>query len=160
MWGKGLFILSTFLLAYVLAEFVFHPDRQQAWEKRSTWGLIAHAGAFGAISAVLFLPLLNQGLMWWYIIFLSAVHFLMDQYRVAWLGEGKDADAVYALTALGQAFWVGVLAWYGRRPDALETDAMWLRVPGYPSGLVPLIGVVLLLTAARRRARRFVMNQP
>ncbi len=151
--GKAAFLFGNFLFAHLVAEFVAHTEKLWAWEKRSTWGLLAHAAIYAGVSVVLFLPLLNQGLMWWYIIFLASLHVFLDRVRLGLLEARKDPDAVFVLQQGAHLFWMIFLTWYGRRPDAIDTGSMWLRLPGYPGWVLPAILCAGAVVAARDAVR-------
>lgn len=144
MINLGFFLFFSLSFAHCLTEFSLHPRSLRLWEKRSSWGIIFHCFIFGMTGIIFLLPFLNQGLMWWYIIFLAAMHFFIDHFKYSWLNEGKDSDAVFLLDQIAHFFWIGLVAYYG----AGELKPAWLNLGEIyrnfwlPLGL--LIGVLIL----------------
>ncbi len=144
----GLFLFFGLSFIHLLTEFVFQPPAIWNWEKRSSWGIIAHCSIFGVLGIVFFFPFLNQGLMWWYIIFLSAIHFPFDHFKHSWLSEGKDSDAVLLLDQIAHFFWFALVSYYG----STELRAGWLNLGKvYHSFLFPLGLTVIVLILSYRQ---------
>ncbi|MCK4532655.1 DUF3307 domain-containing protein [bacterium] len=151
MWNKGLFLFFCFLFAHLMTEFVFHFKKLWEWEKKSSWGIILHSVIFGILCVILFFPFLNKGLMWWYIIFLSFMHFVIDFFKVSLLQEKKDADAVMLLDELNHIFWFGFVSFFG----AGEIRGSWMSIgKAYDYYIFPLLMCLLIVFLSRKEIKR------
>lgn len=147
MLAKYVFLLLHWLLAHVLADFPLQFDWLFAWKRKSPWGTLVHTLVFTGCMIVLSLPYLGQGLMWWYIIFLSATHFVMDTIK-PWLPEEFNLNNLQAfiIDQLFHIFWIAWLAYWGAKallhPE--KVGGLWIV---YNSNIlmVSLIVAVLFL---------------
>ena len=151
MWNKGLFLFFYFLCAHLMTEFVFHFRKLWEWEKKSSWGIILHSAIFGFLSVILFFPFLNRGLMWWYIIFLSIMHYIIDFFKVSLLQERKDADAVMILDEFSHLFWIGFVSFFG----AKEIYAPWMSLGRkYDLYFFPVVMCAVIIFLSRKEISR------
>lgn len=147
MLNRGLFLFFYFLLSHLITEFGFHFEKLWEWEKRSSWGIILHSSVFGVLGVILFFPFLNRGLMWWYIIFLSVMHFFIDFFKISLLKEGKDADAVMFLDQISHLFWMVFVSFFG----AKEIYGPWIYLgKSYDTYYFPLFVNLLVIFMSRR----------
>ncbi len=77
-------ILSYFILAHLLGDFVFQPTRLVLWKIKSNKGVFVHAFIHFVINLLILMPIIINGYFWLiYIIFgISFLHFWIDKEKI------------------------------------------------------------------------------
>lgn len=77
-------ILSYFILAHLLGDFVFQPGSLVLWKAKSKKGVFAHSMIHFGINLLVLLPFLINGYLWLIpaAAIISFVHFCLDQLKI------------------------------------------------------------------------------
>ena len=77
-------IFSYFLLAHLLADFVFQPAKLVQWKMKSMLGTLVHVLIHFVVSAIILLPFILNGYHWLLLIIagITTVHFIIDQAKI------------------------------------------------------------------------------
>ncbi len=90
------------LAGHLLADFTLQTDKINAWKRRSTLGLLAHAGIHPLVNGLLVAPYLNRVWArvgevdlngWACVLILFLLHFVEDKWRVHSIHKRGSADS-------------------------------------------------------------------
>jgi len=70
------------VLAHLAGDFLFQPGKLVLWKRKSPIGVLVHVLIIVAINLILFLPYLDQAILWWALIILGVTHFIQDWSKV------------------------------------------------------------------------------
>lgn len=70
------------ILAHLAVDFLFQPAKLVEWKAKSNWGIFVHVAILAAICVILFIPYLDQALIWYFIAILVVTHFIQDKVKV------------------------------------------------------------------------------
>lgn len=74
---------TTYLIiAHLLADFIFQPNKLIKWKMRSFKGVLFHVVIFAIASGLLLFPYLAKWETWMVILVISMIHFIIDQIKI------------------------------------------------------------------------------
>lgn len=70
------------ILAHLATDFLFQPSRLVAWKEKSWVGTLVHIAILEIVCLMLFLPYVNQPVLWALIGLLVITHFIQDWFKI------------------------------------------------------------------------------
>lgn len=89
--------LKLFIIAHLLADFIFQPKKLIEWKKRNMVGILVHVLIFALLSLLLLMPYLAFWETWAVIGGVSLVHFLTDKIKISVLLRYKGFTLPFLL---------------------------------------------------------------
>ncbi|MFH1783850.1 MAG: DUF3307 domain-containing protein [bacterium] len=145
-----MYLFLRLLLAHVLADFPLQFDSIFRMKTKSIWGIALHSLIFALCAMLLSIPFLHQGLMWWYIVFLSVAHLVTDKAKFWLAEEGWENKKAFLLDQFIHIFWIGFISYWGNM--ALEPSSFgttWLAKL-YDNNILVIVIIICILIIYRR----------
>lgn len=125
-------LLGYLILAHLLGDFVFQPNKLVSWKIKSKWGILVHVLVHFVLNLIILAPFLVNGYYWLILaaFLLCFAHFLIDHIKISYDLKHDKKVAPFLLDQLMHLVAILLVFFFTRNINLALPDTRFYEIYG------------------------------